>query len=86
MEKAPLTVTLHFIENRQLTQQTSSSDIIENQTERTVICAVLTDPQIQPDQPMSADDADPHLPKIIADPKYTTENEKEKNKGKATLS
>ena len=75
-----------FIENREQKQQNPSSNDIENRTGSTVVCAELTDPEIQPNHPTSANDADPNLPKIIADPENSTAIEKETTKGKTTLS
>ena len=84
--KMEITLLCIFIDNRKKTQLTTSSDVIENQTGSTVICAELTDPEIQPDHTTYSNDADPNLPKIIVDPEYTTEFEKESTKGKTILS
>ena len=59
---------------------------MENQTGSTVVCAELTDSEIQPDRTTFANDADPNLPKIIVNPENSTEIEKETTKGKTTLS
>ena len=74
-----------FIENREQKEQNPSSDVIENQTGSTIACAELTDPEIQADQPTSANDADTNLLNIIADLENSTEIEKETTKGKTTL-
>ena len=74
-----------FIENREQKQQYPSSDVFENQTGSTVVCAELTDPEIQPDLTTFSNDADTNLPKIIVDPENSTEIKKETTKGKRTL-
>lgn len=84
--KMEITLLCFFIDNRKKTQLTTSSDVIENQTGSTVICAELTDPQNQPDHATFENDADSNLPKIIVDPANSTKIEKEQTKGKTTMS
>lgn len=81
-----LTLLYTFIENREQKQQNSNSDVFENQTGNTDICAELTDSEIQPDHQTSSNDADTNLPKSIADPENITEIEKETIKGKIAMS